>query len=132
MKRCTLLILGLLAACAAPQGGGSSQRDAQPPPLLVDRIWVSTDPSAAKGTLRLFLRDGALLMTSCTETYRIAKWRAIDERRIEWTEDSARIEAQITELTSDRLRLRLQLKGEVIEHGYRPADVPTVCPDMPR
>ena len=131
MKRYAVLFLALLSACAAPQVGGSSQRDA-PPPLLVDRIWVSTDPSAAKGTLRLFLHDGALLMSSCTETYRIAKWRPIDDRRIEWTEDAARIEAQITELTSERLRLRLQLKGEVIEHGYRPADVPTVCPDMPR
>ena len=71
-------------------------------------------------------------MSSCTETYRIAKWRAIDERRIEWTEDSGASRRRITELTSDRLRLRLQLKGEVIEHGYRPAQVPTVCPDMPR
>jgi hypothetical protein len=100
--------------------------------MLVDRIWVSTEPSAAPGTLRLFLRDGALLMDSCTETYRIAKWRPIDARRIEWTEDSARIEAEITELTSDSLRLRLQLRSEVIEHSYRPAQVPTVCPDMPR
>jgi hypothetical protein len=129
MKRYTVLFLLLLCACTAPQGGGASRGDAQPQAMLVDRIWVSTESSAAPGTL---LRDGALLMDSCTGTYRIAKWRPIDARRIEWTEDSARIGAEITELTSDSLRLRLQLRSEVIEHSYRPAQVPTVCPDMPR
>lgn len=71
-------------------------------------------------------------MDSCGETYRLAQWRAIDDRRIEWTEDTARIEAQITRLTDDELQLRLQLARVVKEETYRLAKAPKVCPDMPR
>jgi hypothetical protein len=98
----------------------------------VGRVWLSTDASAAPGTLRIFLADGTLVMDSCWETYRLARWRQIDDRRIEWTEDTARIEAQIIQLSRERLQLRLQLRGEVREETYRPAPVPTVCPDLPR
>jgi hypothetical protein len=93
---------------------------------------LSTDSSAAPGTFRIFLPNGTRVMDSCWETYRLAPWRTIGDRRIEWTEDTARIEAEIAQLTDERLQLRLQLKGEVKEENYRPASVPTVCPDMPR
>jgi hypothetical protein len=132
MRPCVTLSLMLLCACTAPRSvipaGGAAERQ----PELVGKVWVSTDASAAPGTFRIFLPDGTLVMNSCRETYRLAPWRPIDHRRIEWTEDMARIEAQITQLTSERLQLRLQLRGEVKEETYRLAKVPTVCPDMPR
>ena len=90
---------------------------------------MSTDASAAPGTLRIFLPDGTLVMDSCGETYRLARWRAIDEHRIEWHEDSARIEAEVTQASSDRLQLRLHLVRELKEENYRLAPVPFVCPD---
>ncbi len=90
---------------------------------------MSTDPSAAPGTLRIFLPDGTLVMDSCGETYRLARWRAIDERRIEWQEDTARIEAEVTQVSSDELQLRLHLVRELKEENYRLAQVPFVCPD---
>jgi hypothetical protein len=71
-------------------------------------------------------------MDSCWETYRLASWRALDAGRIEWTEDTARIEARIAQLTPDNLELELRLGGEVERKAYRPAQVPAVCPDMPR
>lgn len=126
----TLLLL-LTGACKAPQSRGSSGK-AEHQAELVGKVWVSTDASAAPGTLRIFLPDGSLVMDSCWETYRLAPWRRIDERRIEWTEDTARIEAEITQLTNERLQLRLQLTGGPKDETYRPAQVPTVCPDMPR
>jgi hypothetical protein len=132
MKRYASLPLLLLCACTAPQRGSLPPRAASRPPELVGKVWMSTDTSAAPGTLRIFLPDGTLVMDSCWETYRLARWRAIDDRRIEWMEDTARIQAQIIELTDERLQLRLQLVGEVKEQTYRPAQVPTVCPDMPR
>jgi hypothetical protein len=49
-----------------------------------------------------------------------------------WTEEGIRIGAEIAELTADRLRLRIQLRSEIKEESYRPAKVPSVCPDMPR
>jgi uncharacterized lipoprotein YbaY len=92
-------------------------------------VWVSTDSSAAPGTLRIFLPDGSLVMTSCTETYRIARWRSINNRRIEWDEDGSRIEAEIVRATADRLHLRLRLRNGLKEENYRSARVPFLCPD---
>jgi hypothetical protein len=81
--------------------------------------------------MRIFLDDGSLLMDSCWETYRLARWKSIDRGRIELEEDGARIEATI-EATTDTLRLRLELKGETKNEAYRLAETPFVCPDMPR
>src|SRR5262245_7195784 len=59
------------------------------PPLLVGKIWLSTDQTAAPGTLRVFLPDGTLVMTSCVETYRLARWTSMGAGRISWQEDTA-------------------------------------------
>lgn len=127
------MALAVTTACTAPP---AERTDRASPTLardhLVNRIWLATDSSAAPGTMLIFLPDGALLMDSCFETYRIAAWKRVDDRRIEWTEDTARIEAEIAELSENAMRLRLQLAGEVQEKAYRLADVPAVCPDMPR
>jgi len=96
---------------------------------FVGKVWISTDSSAAPGTLRIFLPDGTLVMDSCGETYRLARWKATNDTRIEWQEDAARIEADVVNVTSDQLGLRLHLRPEVKEEHYRLADVPFVCPD---
>ncbi len=101
-------------------------------PAFVGKIWLSTDRDAPPGTLRLFTPGGLLLMDSCGETYRIAQWRAIDDSRIEWTEDSARIEARIVRVTESELQMQLQLVKSVKDESYRAADTARVCPDMPR
>nr|MDQ3417829.1 hypothetical protein [Acidobacteriota bacterium] len=93
MTRYALLPVVLLCACGAPQRDSPSPPEVPRQSEFVGKVWMSTDPSAAPGTLRIFLPDGTLLMDSCGETYRLARWRAIDDRRIEWTEDAARIEA---------------------------------------
>ena len=72
------------------------------------------------------------MMDSCWETYRLARWQALDDRRIEWHEDTARIEAEITSLSAEQLQLRLRLVGESKTETYRPAPIPFLCPDMPR
>jgi hypothetical protein len=56
-------------------------------------------------------------MDSCGKTYRLARWRAI-ERHIEWQEDSARIEGEVTQVSSDQLQLRLRLVRELEEENY--------------
>jgi uncharacterized lipoprotein YbaY len=133
--RRTLIYSGGLIACvlaascrsAADQEARTAAREAQPP--FVGKAWMSTDPSAAPGTLRIFLPDGPLVMDSCGETYRLARWRSIDERRLEWQEDTTRIEAEVTQVSPDRLQLRLHLVRELKEENYRLARVPFVCPD---
>ncbi len=93
---------------------------------------MSTDASAPRGTLRIFLPDGTLVIDSCWETYRLARWQMIGDRQLEWHEDTARIEAQIVELAGEQLQLRLRLADGFKDETYRLAPVPFVCPDMPR
>lgn len=128
----TTLAVASCCACSAPPLIAPAANTATGDDQLVSKVWVAADGSAAPGTFRVFLPNGTLVMDSCWETYRLVTWRRVDDRRIEWTEDTARIEAQVAELTSDRLRLTLQLTNEVREETYRLAQVPTVCPDMPR
>ena len=91
---------GLVAACClviaaltAPAPAGAQAREAQ---SFVGKTWISTDPTAAANTLRIFLPDGTLVMGSCTETYRLASWRSTGAQRIEWREDTARIQAEVS------------------------------------
>jgi hypothetical protein len=119
----------LAAACRSPSADRQTRPASPEAQPFVAKTWMSTDRSAAAGTLRIFLPDGTLLMDSCGETYRLARWRAIDERLIEWQEDTARIEAEVSQVSADQLQLRLQLVGELKEENYRLAQGPFMCPD---
>jgi hypothetical protein len=118
-RRLVLLSIGSCLACGGAQG--------QSP--FVGRTWRSTDASAPPGTIRIFLPDGTLLMDSCGETYRLARWTSVTGSRIAWDEDGARIEADVTQSAADVLELRLHLRSEVKVERYRLAPVPYVCPD---
>jgi hypothetical protein len=124
-----LLACVLVAACRSPPGKEVRHPEVQP--SFVAKTWMSTDPSAAPGTLRIFLPDGTLVMDSCGESYRLARWRSLDERHLEWQEDTARIEAEM-QVSQDRLHLRLHLAGEIKEEHYQLARAPFVCPDTRR
>lgn len=110
---------------ATPQDSASNQ----PSPSFVGKAWVSNDTNAAAGSLRMFLPDGTLVMDSCVETYRLAHWRPLDARRIEWQEDGARIQAVVTQPARDQLKLRLHLGRDLKEENYRLARVPFTCQD---
>ena len=96
---------------------------------FIGKTWLSTDASAAAGTLRVFLPDGTLVMDSCVETYRLARWRLVG-RRVEWDEDGARIQAEVSQVTRDQLKLRMNLGGEIKEENYRLARGAFTCPDL--
>ena len=117
----------LVTACRGSMG---EQAPRATEPSFIGKAWTSTDPSAASGTLRVFLPDGTLVMTSCVETYRLARWRSLDEHRLEWHEESARIEAEVTQVGRDQLQLRLHLADGVKEEHFRLAPTPVVCPDV--
>ena len=117
------------SACGTPTSVDVAVGITQP---FVGKVWLSTNASAPLGTFRIFLPDGTLVMDSCVETYRLAKWRTLDERRVEWQEDSAKIEAVIAQPSPGELQIRVRLGGEINEQRYRLATVPFVCPDMPR
>jgi hypothetical protein len=98
-------------------------------PRFIGKIWVSTTPGHARGSLLIFLPDRSLLMDSCFETYRISQWGAAGDR-IRWVEDAIPIEATIS-LPNDN-ELRLQVAGQDNTQSYVSATVPFVCPDMPK
>jgi uncharacterized lipoprotein YbaY len=128
-------VIGILAsACSKPAGEPAQTpapaRPEQPAqPSFVSKVWISTDAAAAAGTMRIFLPDGTLVMDSCVETYRLAQWTSIDAGRVVWTEDAARIEAEIVRAAPEELQLRLRLVDGSKEENYRLAKVPYVCPD---
>lgn len=126
----SLIVAALVSGCSAAPARSANQATATSTPPYVGKIWVSTDTAAAPGTLRIFLADGSMVMDSCVEVYRLVRWRAIDGKRVEWTEDTARIEADVAAASADRLQLRLRLANEVKEENYRLAQVPFVCPDL--
>jgi hypothetical protein len=132
------------AACSKPQAPAqtthtlplaqpstSSTEDLGQPadPRFMGKIWVSTTPGHARGSILIFLPDRSLLMDSCFETYRISQWGAAGDR-IRWIEDAIPIEATLSMIGDNEMRL--QLAGQDRVQSYVTATVPYVCPDMPR
>jgi uncharacterized membrane protein len=133
MNRLAIAAVLLLVAAAcrpAPSASPAGEQAPTQPRAFVGKTWLSTDPAAAQGTIRIFLADGTLVMDSCFETYRLARWEALDEKRIAWQEDTARIEAEVDESAPGRLRLRLKLAQEIKDESYSVAPTPFVCPDV--
>ncbi len=146
------MLLALIAGCAAeppapadqgevPDAAAASPADANsadpepaagPLSLLRDRAWRGQDPGAPPGQLRIFLSDGTLLMDSCWEVYRLARWTAAGDSVIEWNEDGAPIRATIRQVDERSLTLALDLVSGTEEQRFERADEPYVCPEMAR
>ena len=106
---------------------------------LFSRIWrVTASPSQpASGSIYVFLPNGTLLETSCTETYRIATWtidkqaprvlRVVEDGQLAFT-------AAINQLSNTTLRLQ-----QTLAHGNEKRSLTLtaveqefVCPDLPK
>ena len=100
---------------------------------LTNKVWVKAgDDAALPGVIKVFLSDGTLVQDSCWETHRLSPWQMTDAKSLTWNEDGMDIKADIVTLTADELVLSLKLKGGDVQEHYKPAPVPTVCPDMPK
>jgi len=138
----TAVLGSMLAACdaAAPppvaQTRGSAatvQPDALQPEdrsrlPFVGKVWISTMPGSARGSLLIFLPDGTLVMDSCFEPYRLSRWGMAGDH-VRWLEDTIPIEAEVSVRFNNSLRLRISGQQERV---YVAASVPYTCPDMPR
>lgn len=130
------LLLGLPAGCSwvglpSPAMPGSGNKGMEE--LLRDRVWLDQSPGAAPGTLRAFLSDGTLVMTSCVETYRLAPWRWVSGARLVWEEDGTNVDAEVIVVSEDTLGLAIRLVDGTSEtHTFKAAQSPVVCPDLPR
>jgi hypothetical protein len=113
---------------AATEHEADTDSDAVPAPEgFTDRVWVQQDtdlPSA----IQIFLSDGTLVTDSCWETHRLSAWKMADATHLSWEEDGMPIAAEIVSLTAEELIL----KSPIGEQHFKPAEVPYVCPDMPK
>jgi hypothetical protein len=118
--RAALLALAL-CGCAAGAGDRGTAR-------LVDRVWLDTGDDAAPGSFRAFLSNGTLVMASCVETYRLARWRRTGSGVV-WDEDGAEVRAEVAALGPDTLVLVLDLADGPQTRRYRAAAAPVTCGD---
>ena len=125
MTAAAVLLVSLLLGAVPQRAAGLSSADP-----LVGQVWTATHSGAAPGTIRIFLGDGTLVMTSCAETYRLGRWSRVSASRIAWDEDGARIDADVTGPAGNAVELRLLLKGETRTETYTSAAVPFTCPSM--
>jgi hypothetical protein len=134
VPRAIVLLLALgLAGCgrldlpgvAYPGSGSDGARR-----LVEDRVWLDTGADAASGTLRAFLSDGTLVMTSCVEVYRLAPWRWIEGQTLVWEEDGRSIRGEVVLAGRDELILAIELDGEATTRRFSAALAPVVCPDL--
>ena len=136
MKKLSVVSLALfVAACGreappAPAAASATTTVAEPAdPAFVGKVWISTTPGDALGSMLIFMPDRTLVMDSCFETYRLSKWGVAGER-IRWLEDTIPIEASVEMPRPNQLILRIA--GQDQAQSYATANVPYTCPDMPR
>jgi hypothetical protein len=139
-----MLVATVLTGCTRSQDATprSTPRDAPVTPVtatnlvagpLANTVWRVTSGNRAPGTLFIFLSNGTLMMTSCVEVYRLARWRAETMDRLTIVEDvTVQYTADIQALSEDRLSLRLNLRSEQVDLTLEAAQAPFVCPDLPR
>jgi hypothetical protein len=126
--------LSLLLGAGCRSGSESHNPPAVPPAAssLADRVWVRSDSTGLPGVMRIFLSDSTLLMDSCWETYRLARWQMESDSTLRWQEDASDIRATIRSLHDKELVLLVSLRNGSEEHHYTAARAPYVCPDMKR
>jgi hypothetical protein len=148
------LLLGLGACSTSPTGSSNASPVVAPTiapasptrtdmgidlTQLFSRVWrVTQAPTQpASGSIFIFLPNGTLLQTSCTETYRIATW-TIDKaspRVLRVVEDGQLVyTASIEQLTDTTVRLQRSLvpSNEKQTVTLTAVQQEFVCPDLPK
>lgn len=119
------------AGCAyLPDVAMPGSGNAQTAEMVEDRVWIDTGSDAPPGSLRAFLSDGTLVMTSCVEVYRLAPWRWIEGSRLVWEEDGRSIRGEIALVGRDEMVLVIDLGEETTTRRFVAAQPPVVCPDL--
>src|SRR5262245_23866038 len=126
-----LISLFALAACEkkaepptpGPAAATSIARAApKAEPSFINKVWAVSDSTAvAPGSLRVFLSDGTLVMTSVNEKPSLGAWHYEDGRLIV-TEEGRSYLTDVLELTDRSFRIRMQNPGAPVEIAFAPAE----------
>ena len=91
-------------------------------PGFVNKVWsVAESPQVEIGSLRAFLADGTLVMSSPNSTPAFGTWN-YDNKRLTIIEEGLKYDVDILELTDDTFRIRMHNPGEPVEIRFAPAD----------
>ena len=118
----------VIAACSEPASPPPvSKPDVAPAtaaanPGFINKVWsVAESPQVEIGSLRAFLEDGTLVMSSPNSTPAFGTWN-YDGKRLTIIEEGLKYDVDILELTEDTFRIRIHNPGEPVEIRFAPAD----------
>jgi hypothetical protein len=114
------------AATPAPSGPAPATQEpgAAAAASFVNRVWTAAESQpVAAGSLRVFLSDGTLVMTSPQETPAFGSWRYADGR-LTIVEEGREYPTDILALTEREFRIRMLNPGEPLEIRFVPAEQP--------
>ncbi len=127
MKKEFLVVAALLAlaACAQKETPAPLAVPAPEPaaaaPSFVNRVWsVAESKQVEVGSLRSFLSDGTLVMTSPNSTPAFGTWRR-DGQGLVITEEGQDYDTDILALTANSFRIRMHSPGDPVEIRFEPA-----------
>ena len=93
-------------------------------PSFINKVWsVAESPQVEIGSLRAFLADGTLVMSSPNSTPAFGTW-IYDGERLAIVEEGQKYDVDILELTENAFRIRIHNPGEPVEIRFEPADQP--------
>lgn len=132
-----LLAMWGVSSCPAVAQDDASDAAEEMSPVkrsFTNRVWVKDGGDEdLPGVMRIFLSDGTLVQDSCWEAHRLSPWSMTSDTSVSWNEDGMDVAADIVSVSAQSLVLGVRLvSGETVEERYAAADVPYVCPDMPR
>ena len=136
-RRTGVVFVALLAvACArAPEAASSRAEpgttkvapEAEAPAgglAFVDRVWVVDSSNAvAKGSVRVFLHDGTLVLADPGSTPAFGRWK-FEEGRLTVVEEGIAYPVDLDEVRGETLRITMHSPGEPVRmtlHDARPA-----------
>jgi hypothetical protein len=118
-----VIVASLLAvvACSKIDVPRASSGPAQSKISFVNTVWaVAQSKQAELGSLRVFLSDGTLVMTSPNAKPAFGSWRR-DGDRLTITEEGLDYDFDVLELTHEAFRIRIHNPGEPVEILFKPA-----------
>ncbi len=97
------------------------QVPAEASPSFVNKVWqVAESGQVARGSLRVFLSDGTLVMASSQSTPAFGAWR-YDDGRLTIIEEGQEYRTDILALSEYAFRIRMHSPGEPVEILFEPA-----------
>jgi heat shock protein HslJ/uncharacterized membrane protein len=109
------------AAPVAESAPAANQVPAQAGRSFVNKVWeVTESPQVERGSLRVFLADGTLVLASPNATPAFGIWR-FDDGRLTIIEEGLEYPTDILALSESEFRIRMHSPGEPVEIRFAPA-----------